>query len=88
MNFRDIPKIELHCHLDGSMSIDVTSRLLQEKGIDMPEEELKGKLEAPDDCSSLAEYLERFDLPIRRSMGWKSLHMIWQRMQQQRMLSI
>ena len=64
MNFRNIPKIELHCHLDGSMSIDVTSRLLQEKGIDMPEEELKRKLEAPDDCSSLSEYLERFDLPI------------------------
>ena len=41
MNFRDIPKIELHCHLDGSMSLDVTNRLLQENGIDMPEEELK-----------------------------------------------
>lgn len=61
----NMPKIELHCHLDGSMGVDVTRRLLAERGESYEREELVRLLEAPADCESLAEYLERFDLPIR-----------------------
>lgn len=61
----NMPKIELHCHLDGSMSVDVTGRLLSRLGEDYDREELLHMLTAPEDCKSLAEYLERFDLPIR-----------------------
>lgn len=64
MDFYNIPKIELHCHLDGSMNLEMTQRLLSEKGQDISIEDLRNKLEAPDDCESLAEYLEKFDLPI------------------------
>lgn len=52
-----IPNIELHCHLDGSLTSDFISKYL---GRDVAKEELQVK----DDCPSLAEYLEKFDLPL------------------------
>jgi adenosine deaminase len=61
----DMPKIELHCHLDGSMGLDVTRELLAQRGEQYEIGELRQLLEAPMDCRSLAEYLEKFDLPIR-----------------------
>jgi adenosine deaminase len=61
----DMPKIELHCHLDGSMGLDVTRDLLAQRGEQYEIGELRQLLEAPMDCRSLAEYLEKFDLPIR-----------------------
>lgn len=61
----NIPKIDLHCHLDGSMSVELTQRLLKEMGETYSKEELEHALKAPMDCKSLAEYLERFDLPLR-----------------------
>lgn len=64
-NLKDMPKIELHCHLDGSMNFDVTGELLKDMGETYSKEQLKSMLEAPEDCQSLAEYLTRFDLPIR-----------------------
>lgn len=61
----NIPKIELHCHLDGSMSVELTKRLLKEMGEEYSKEELESALTAPMNCGSLAEYLERFALPLR-----------------------
>lgn len=60
-----MPKIELHCHLDGSMGLEITQTLLNQRGEQYTIEELRKRLEAPMDCKSLAEYLERFTLPIR-----------------------
>ena len=60
-----MPKIELHCHLDGSMSLPLIQKLMQqEKKEPLGLEELRKKLVAPMDCSSLAEYLEKFELPL------------------------
>ncbi len=64
MDYMKIPKIELHCHLDGSMGLELIQRLLMENGEQMSESELRAKIEAPDDCQSLAEYLDKFTLPI------------------------
>lgn len=61
----NMPKIELHCHLDGSMSVELTKKLLNNLGEDYTKEELRQALTAPQDCKSLAEYLEKFDLPLR-----------------------
>lgn len=63
----DKPKIDLHCHLDGSLSLKTIRSLAKRAGIKLPEadEALQAQLCAPDDCGSLAEYLERFDLPVR-----------------------
>lgn len=55
------PKIDLHCHLDGSFSTDFVRTALN---LNEDETTLLAKLRAPDICSGLAEYLERFDLPI------------------------
>lgn len=54
---RKMPKIELHCHLDGSLSKDFIEKRLGRK---VSERELR----VTDDCSSLVEYLEKFDLPL------------------------
>lgn len=51
-----LPKIELHCHLDGSLSRELIQRRL---GRPVQDEELS----VEDDCASLAEYLEKFTLP-------------------------
>lgn len=55
---RKMPKIELHCHLDGSLSKEFIERRLS-RSVSRQE------LSVSDDCDSLAEYLEKFDLPIK-----------------------
>ncbi len=62
---REMPKIELHCHLDGSLKPELVQRLLALRGETYSIEELKQRMEAPMDCPDLAEYLTRFDLPLR-----------------------
>lgn len=52
-----LPKVELHCHLDGSLPMGIIRELL---GKDVKKEELQVR----DDCRNLAEYLEKFDLPL------------------------
>lgn len=60
----NMPKIELHCHLDGSLSPALAARLLKDAGEDYIEEQLESLLVAPKDCKSLSEYLKCFDLPL------------------------
>lgn len=60
---KKLPKIELHCHLDGSLGLELTRRLLLARGEEYSIEELKEQLQAPMDCASLSDYLRRFDLP-------------------------
>lgn len=52
---RKIPKIELHCHLDGSLSKEFIEKRL---GREVSEAELS----VSRDCKSLSEYLEKFTL--------------------------
>lgn len=54
---RNMPKIELHCHLDGSLSRSYLEERLKRP---VSEEEIR----VPEDCQSLAEYLDKFALPI------------------------
>lgn len=55
--FLDRPKIDLHCHLDGSMTLSCIQELL---GREVSAEELQ----AGENCRSLSEYLVKFDLPL------------------------
>lgn len=57
--------IDLHLHLDGSLSINSVRMLAQMQGIEVPnqEEELLKKLQVDKKCSNLNEYLEKFDFP-------------------------
>ncbi len=58
-------KVELHCHLDGSLNIDFVDAMLREEGICFEREELEKELSVSEDCTSLTEYLEKFALPLR-----------------------
>lgn len=60
-----MPKIDLHCHLDGSLPIPTAKRILRDLGEDWDEERLYEMMGVPDDCPSLAAYLACFALPIR-----------------------
>ena len=62
-----MPKVELHCHLDGSLPLATMRRLARQGGVDLPDSDslLKELVTAPPDCGSLLEYLTRFDLPLR-----------------------
>lgn len=58
--------IDLHLHLDGSLSPDYIIRQAKKQNIDLPaweKKELKKYLSAPMECRDLNEYLEKFDLP-------------------------
>nr|WP_263323525.1 adenosine deaminase [Neobacillus sp. Marseille-Q6967] len=66
MNFSILPKIELHCHLDGSVRPETIIDIAKKEGTSLPsfdKEEIKRELIAPLDCESLDEYLKRFSIP-------------------------
>ena len=58
-----MPKIELHCHLDGSLDIETSRELLEERGDKYSPQELTKLMQVEPSCRNLAEYLEKFDLP-------------------------
>ena len=55
--------IDLHLHLDGSLSLDDFKYLASRNGIDLGKD-FPSNVRVPDGCKSLEEYLERFDLPL------------------------
>jgi adenosine deaminase len=61
-----MPKTELHLHLDGSVRVGTAIELAASRGIDAPADwqGMYDALVAPERCSSQAELLRAFDLPI------------------------
>lgn len=63
MDYKALPKIDLHCHLDGSVRPETLFELAKERNIPVTDlETLRASLIAPEDCPSLDEYLKRFDM--------------------------
>ena len=62
-----LPKIELHCHLDGSLGQELMQMRL---GRPVSKEELS----VSETCESLNEYLEKFELPGRSIMDETGLY--------------
>lgn len=60
MDITKLPKIDLHCHIDGSLTQDFIKEYAT---MDIPED-ITSMIEAPSDCDSLTKYLTCFDLPI------------------------
>lgn len=58
--------IDLHIHLDGSLSLASARALADMQGIALPEDDeaLSRMLRVSDNCQSLNEYLEKFALPL------------------------
>lgn len=67
------PKIDLHLHLDGSLSIPFLKSLALENGLTMTDSEVKNAVTVSDNCQSLPEYLRCFDLPTRLLQTEKAL---------------
>ncbi|MGT2812798.1 adenosine deaminase [Streptococcus minor] len=61
--YKQLAKTELHCHLDGSLSMEVIRELAKMAAIYLPDsdEELKSLITAPSQTESLIDYLKTFD---------------------------
>lgn len=62
-----IPRIELHCHLDGSLTQKCIEKLLGRVVS-------KQELQVDPECRNLAQYLKKFDLPLLCLQDEKSLY--------------
>lgn len=63
---RKLPKIELHCHLDGSVRVETIIDIAKQERLELPSyniNDIKKLVQVPLECKSLIEYLNKFDLP-------------------------
>lgn len=59
--------IDLHVHLDGSMSVETARELAAQQNIELQGEDdeiIRTRLQAADNCQDLNAYLEKFDFPL------------------------
>ena len=66
MDIEQLPKLDLHCHLDGSLTKSMIEKHLGK-------EVAREALTVSQDCKSLTEYLEKFDLPLQCLQDEKGL---------------
>jgi len=73
-----MPKAELHLHLDGSLRVDTALELARTRGVEAPRDwtGMSAALIAPMPCSSQAELLRAFDLPIALMQDAEALERI------------
>lgn len=60
---RRTPKVDLHCHLDGSVSAETLYSIGREEGLLTAEdslEQLRNRITVPAHCTNLSEYLQCF----------------------------
>jgi adenosine deaminase len=74
---RSLPKVDLHCHLDGSLRVETIWELAQERKVKLPANSLK-KLYAlfrPEKAkSNLVDYLKRFEYTLAVMQDAESLN--------------
>lgn len=66
IRFKELPKVELHCHLDGCLRTKTVIELAKKENVEMESldyEKVEEMLVVPEYCTSLDLYLRRFDLP-------------------------
>lgn len=61
-----LPKVDLHCHLDGSLRIETLIDLAKQQKVDLPSNDQKTLKEilTPNRIRPLNEYLESFDITL------------------------
>lgn len=63
---KNLPKIELHCHLDGSVRPETILDIAKKENIELFSydiNEIRKSVIAPEECTSLNDYLKSFKLP-------------------------
>ena len=63
-----LPKVDLHCHLSGSLRPVTIMELALEEGLELPKEALEEfvkRVQVSEDCQSLKDYLTKFHLPLK-----------------------
>ncbi len=61
--WRRLPKVDLHCHIDGALRVATIRDLAREKGLPLPSEDLdvlRTHVQVPTSCSSLVDFLRVF----------------------------
>lgn len=66
MDIKRLSKIDLHCHLDGSLAFEMLQKHLKRNIT-------RDMVQIDDDCKSLTEYLKKFDLPLECLQDEKGL---------------
>ena len=82
---KDYALIDLHLHLDGSLSVASVRNLAQSQGIELPENDadLLRLLQVSEDCKDLNEYLEKFDFPLSLMQTQEGISMAVQNLEQE-----
>ena len=65
MNFKQLPKIDLHIHLDGAIRVRTIAELGDQLGIKLPTydpKKLARYVQVNRDCRSLTDFLKRFEV--------------------------
>jgi adenosine deaminase len=65
VNFRQLPKIDLHLHLDGAIRVPTIAELGDQLGIRLPTydpRQLARYVQVDRDCRSLTDFLKRFEV--------------------------
>jgi adenosine deaminase len=73
-----MPKCEPHVHLDGCLRIETVADLAQTQGITLPvpTDRLREACVVPDGCQNLAEYIQRFVIPLTVMQNAESLERV------------
>ena len=76
---KKLPKIQLHCHLDGSVRVNTIIDIAKKENIKLDSYkkcDIENIVQVPSDCTSLNEYLKRFDFPNKVMQNSKNLKRI------------
>jgi adenosine deaminase len=77
--FEQLPKTDLHVHLDGSLRLSTILELAEQDGIELPShdpESLARAMHLGENTGSLVEYLKAFDVTLRVMQTEESLYRI------------
>ncbi len=77
--FQQLPKSDLHVHLDGSLRLSTILELAAEQKVDLPARDQDGLRKAMNlgqNCGSLVEYLKAFDVTLKVMQTEEALYRV------------